>query len=124
MQQESTAALKAAAKATTVTLPMYEEELFPVPSADGVAYELCIRYTTGHRTNGTYDYSGDRSSHDDPVFVAYNLFSLHADHVTYDVKTRTLEASSNVVAVDESGVSRRGESMKFKIEDGQAIHLK
>jgi lipopolysaccharide export system protein LptA len=55
--------------------------------------------------------------------VAYNLFSLQADHVVYNVKFRTVEAIGNVVVVNESGATQRAESMTLRIKNGQAIPL-
>jgi hypothetical protein len=62
------------------------------------------------------------------VFVAYNLFSLEADEVTYDIPSQILNANGRVVVVDEpdseSGSEyrvRTGDWMKFKIVNGKAI---
>jgi lipopolysaccharide assembly outer membrane protein LptD (OstA) len=69
-------------------------------------------------------YAGDNyPPFKNPVFVAYNLFSLQADKVKYNAHSRTLEASGNVVVMNESGVTQRAESIKLKIESGQAIPL-
>lgn len=56
--------------------------------------------------------------------MAYNLFSLQADKVTYDVQKRTIEARGNVIAVSESGATQRTDSMAFKIENGQVVMLR
>jgi hypothetical protein len=58
-----------------------------------------------------------------PVFVAYNLFTLRADRVVYDVQSRTLEATGNVVAENADGTIQRADSMKFRVENGEAIPL-
>jgi lipopolysaccharide assembly outer membrane protein LptD (OstA) len=60
---------------------------------------------------------------EDPVFVAYDLFSLQADHVSFNAKQRKIEASGDVVVTNESGETRHADSMAFKVEDGRAIPL-
>jgi len=73
----------------------------------------------------SYSYTGERTrEYHTPVFVAYNLFSLQADKVSYDVQKRTIEASGNVIAVNESGASQRADSMALKIENGQVTPLR
>jgi lipopolysaccharide assembly outer membrane protein LptD (OstA) len=57
------------------------------------------------------------------VFVAYNLFTLRADHVTYDQKDQTLHANGKVVMINEKGESQRADEMTFRIENGEAIPL-
>jgi lipopolysaccharide assembly outer membrane protein LptD (OstA) len=54
-----------------------------------------------------------------PIFVAYNLFTLQADEVVYDVKSQTLEASGNVVAESSDGTAEHSDSMVFKIKNGK-----
>jgi len=115
--------VKAAVSAASVSLPYYGEESFLIPSSGGVPYKLLIRYTKGERTNDTHDYTGEKAPYDDPVFVAYNLLSLRADHVIYNVKQHILSASGNVSAADGSGVSRRVESITVKIENGEVNSL-
>jgi hypothetical protein len=103
-----------------------DEESFPAPSQDGVPFQLYIRYG-GIRTQtgeARFAYSGDKTGSDDPVFVAYNRFSLRADAVSYDVIERTIKASGNVVAVNELSDTQRADSMTFKIEDGQVVVLR
>ena len=58
-----------------------------------------------------------------PVFVAYNLFTLRADHVDYDAQTRTLQATGNVVIVNAGGETQRVDFPRtFKIEQtGQSF---
>ena len=98
---------------------------FPVPSQDEVPFDLFIQYETRRPTDRGYTYNtgahlpGSQS----PVFVAYNLFTLQADHVLYDVQGRTLEATGNVVAINADGTTKRADSMTFKIENGEATQL-
>ncbi len=94
------------------------EELFTVPSKRGVPFQLYIRYRKRTQKSNTLDYFGETTPVEDPVFVAYNLFSLQADHVTYNVMTRTLEARDNVVE-GESG-KKYGDWMNFRLENGEA----
>jgi len=67
------------------------------------------------------NYSGEKYPSEDPVFVAYNLFSLQADRVTYDSTTRIIEASGNVLVMNESSAPQRADYVVLKMEDGQAV---
>jgi hypothetical protein len=111
---------------------------FPLPSEDGAAFQLLIRYGTRNPIDSGYVYSAPvdfsvipepsyvyRSGRNPPtlgppVFVAYNLFTLRADHVTYDEKNQTLHANGQVVVVNEKGETQRADSMTFRIENGEA----
>lgn len=99
------------------------EDLVQVPSGNGMPFQLSILY--GSRTQWAaliYSYIGEKTpQYAAPVFMAYNLFSLQADRVTYDVEMQTIEASGHVVATDESGTTSRANSMAFKIENGQVL---
>ncbi|MGO8794510.1 MAG: hypothetical protein ACLQLC_06785 [Candidatus Sulfotelmatobacter sp.] len=110
---------RAAAKSADVRY--YDGDFFAVPSEDGVPFRLYISYVKRIRSEYSYDYAGDNDPpYDDPVLVAYNLFSLQANTVHFDMKSRKLEARGNVVAEDESG-QHRAYSMTFRFENGQAI---
>ena len=88
-------------------------------------FQLSILYGTRTPVGSTYSYIGEKThEYEAPVFVAYNLFSLQADRVTYDVEKRTIEASGNVVAVNELGTTQRADSMVFRIENGQVALLR
>src|ERR1700722_8795816 len=101
------------------------EELIPIPSGDGLPFKLSVRYGSRTTVGSTYSYIGEKTrEYEAPVFVLYNLFSLQADKVTYDVEKRTIEASGNVVAVNELGTSQRADSLVFKIENGQVVPLR
>jgi hypothetical protein len=101
------------------------EDSFPAPSKDGTPLQLYVRYPQREPTGSGYVYTTDSFGQtDSPVFVAYNLFSLEADKVIYDVKNRTIEATGNVVVGNASGMTRRADSMTFKIEDGNARSIK
>jgi Carboxypeptidase regulatory-like domain len=98
-----------------------KEDSFSLPSSDGVPFQVWIRYVK-HATSGhEYSYAGTKTPNDDPVVVAYNLFTLRADEVSYNVRNRTIRANGNVVAVDGTGVTQRAESMIIKFENGQAV---
>jgi len=117
------------------------QDIFPLPSEDGAPFQLLIRFGTREPTDNGYAYSAPvdfsaipepsyvyRSGWNPPtlgtpVFVACNLFTLRADHVTYDEKNRTLHANGKVVVVNEKGESQRADSMTFRIENGDAIPL-
>lgn len=89
------------------------EDFFPVPSQDA-PFNVSFRYRSRTVAGNTTSYAG-------PVFVAYNLFSLRADRVTYDSKNKSLQASGHVVAVNEPGTIQRADSIAFTLADGQAI---
>ena len=99
------------------------DERVEVPSNDGVPFELFIRYPWREPTKGGYVYHG-RVLHGMPVFVAYDLFTLEADQVTYDAGTHTLEATGHVVLTDVSGTEKRAEFASFKIADGRATQVR
>jgi hypothetical protein len=98
---------------------------FPVPSQDEVPFDLFIQYETRRPTDRGYTYNtgahlpGSQSA----VFAAYNLFTLRADHVVYNVQDRTLEATGSVVDSNADGATQRADSMTFKIENGEAAPL-
>jgi hypothetical protein len=114
---------------------------FAIPSEDGVPFQLYVRFGRRQPTNTGYVYSAPvdfsvipepsyvyRSGRNPPtlgtpVFVAYNLFTLRADHVTYDEKNQTLHANGKVVVVNEKGETQRADSMTFRVENGEATPL-
>lgn len=102
----------------------YVEQFLPAPSTDGLPFQLYVHYAIRSENGKTYTYSGDTyPPYNNPVFVAYNLFSLQADKVIYDLKNRTIKATGNVVVEDGSGATQRADSMTLKIEYGQATPL-
>jgi Carboxypeptidase regulatory-like domain len=102
----------------------YGEEFLPAPSKDGVPFQLYVRYTKRASNGNTLDYSGENNPHEDSVFVAYNLFSLRADHVIFDVERKTLRASGSVVVSDGTGTTQRAESIDLSIENGRTTPLR
>jgi len=96
------------------------EEFFPIPSKDETPFQLYIRYVERTVIRDTYMYRCRKVPNEDRVFVAYNLFSLQADEVTYETKSRTIKATGNVVAIDESGAKQRADSMTYNLENGRA----
>jgi hypothetical protein len=101
------------------------EELIPIPSDDSSSLHLSIRYGSRTVLGGTYFYTGEQTrQYETPVFATYNIFSLQADKVTYDVQKRTIKASGNVIAVNERGATQRADSMAFKIDHGQVAPLR
>ncbi len=95
---------------------------FAVPSNDGTPFEVLIFYPARQPSGGGYVYHG-RHRGLIPVFVAYNLFTLEADQVTYDASTHMLEATGNVVWTDESGIENRAELARFKIDGGRIFAI-
>jgi hypothetical protein len=101
------------------------EEFFSVPSKEGATFRLYIRYGGLRSTTGeTLDYRGDKAKYDDPVFVAYNLFSLQADRVVYDVNNQTIKATGDVVVADESGKTQRIDGINLKLDNGKASAIR
>ena len=96
------------------------EDLFTIPAEESVKFQLSIRYGSREADGSTYSYAGEKPrQYQTPVFVAYNLFSLRADRVTYDDKSRIVEASGNVIVEDESGTSRPPDYVSFKMAEGR-----
>lgn len=93
---------------------------FPIFSGKGGSFELFVRYDSRRRNDGrrVYD-SGFRS----PVLVAFNLFTLTADHVTFDITSRTLVATGNVTTTNGSAGSTRTNSAKFRIGPARVLRL-
>jgi hypothetical protein len=105
------------------------EDSFEIPSGDGTFLHLYVQFEQRKRTSDDeeYVYSAAKNTSGDlltPVFVEYNLFSLRADQVVYDLNTRVLKANGNVVVADESGATERSDSASFKIENGHAKPLR
>jgi hypothetical protein len=101
------------------------EDLIRVLSDNKVPFQVSILYGSRTPVGSTYTYLGEKTpEYAAPVFVAYNLFSLQADKIIYDVENRTIEASGNVVSVNELGTTHHADSMVFKVEDGQVALLR
>jgi hypothetical protein len=95
-------------------------ESFAVASGDGDRFELVIRYKNRERIDGGYAYVKGSGLHTGPVFVAYNLFTLRAEYVVYDEKSRTLEAHGNVSVEAADGTVQQAAAVKFRLENGEA----
>jgi hypothetical protein len=101
------------------------ENFFPVPSNDNVPFELYIRFRARRNsdTGFVYNTGRDLPGWTTPVFVAYNLFTLRADHVVFNLEASTLQATGNVVTANPDGETQRAASMTFRIENGHATPL-
>ena len=93
-------------------------DVYPIPSPDGTPFELQIRYDVRTPTTDAIAYDG--ATPIDPVFVAYDLFSLRADHVIFNGKSHTVIASGNVVVEAENGTAQHADRLAFKFENGHA----
>jgi Carboxypeptidase regulatory-like domain len=94
---------------------------FPIFSGEGGSFELFIRYDSRLRRDSERVYnSGFRN----PVLFAFNLFTLTADHVTYDLASRTLLATGNVITTNGSAGSAHANSMKFRIANDSVLRLR
>ncbi len=96
------------------------EDRFSIPSKDDAPLELYIRYSNREVTEQGYGYGGDKHPERVPVFVAYNLFTLQADGISYDRKNGSITAVGNVVTEDGSGKIQHFDSVVFRIENGKA----
>ncbi len=100
-------------------------DLVPIPSDDGAPFQLYIKYPNRQPTDQGYVYSsGSIATAVVPVFVAYNLFTLAANKVSYVAQSRTIVATGNVVAVNGAGLTERADTMTFKVENGQALKVR
>ena len=94
---------------------------FPIFSSEGWSFELFfVRYDSRRRSDGERVYN---SGFQNPVLVTFNLFTLTADHVTYDMDSRTLLATGNVTTTNGSAGFTRANSMKFRIDNARALRL-
>ena len=110
---------------TVVTPDEFRDECggwdrFPIFSSEGGSFELLVRYYSRRRSDGERVYD---SGFQNPVFVAFNLFTLTADHVTYDLASRTIVATGNVTTTNGSARSAHGDSMKFRIDKARWLRL-
>lgn len=95
-----------------------QEDSLSVPFGH-VPLQLSIRYGSRITTGSAYSYLGENASEHMPVFVAYNVFTLQADKVRYDSRSRIIEASGNIVVVNEPGTVQRADSLTFKVDKGK-----
>ena len=93
---------------------------YPLPSDEGVPFELLVRYSNRLRRDSERIYNGGFQN---PVFVAFDLFTLTADHVTYEMASRTLLATGNVTITKGSAGSTHAISVKFRIDNARALRL-
>jgi hypothetical protein len=83
-------------------------------------FELFVRYVRRLRGDGERTYDG---GFQDPVFVAFDLFTLTGDHVTYDKSSRTLLATGDVTTTNGTRARTHANSMKLRIADDRALRL-
>lgn len=110
---------------TAVTPDEFRDECggwdrFPISSTEDGSFELLVRYYSRRRRDGERIYD---SGFKNPVLVTFNLFTLTADHVTYDITNRTLLAAGDVTTTNGAGVSTHASSIKFRIENDRVLRL-
>jgi Carboxypeptidase regulatory-like domain len=110
---------------TAVTPDEFRDECggwdrFPIFSREDRSFELLVRYYSRRRSDGERVYG---SGFQNPVVVTFNLFSLTADDVTYDVASRTLLATGNVTITKGSAGSTHANSVRFRIDNAGALRL-
>jgi hypothetical protein len=93
---------------------------FPIFSGEGGSFELLVRYSGRVRRDGARIYNGGFRN---PVLVAFNLFTLTADQITYDLANRTLLATGNVTTTNGSAGSAHANSMKLRIATDSVLRL-
>jgi hypothetical protein len=79
-----------------------------------------VRYVSRVRQDGERIYNG---GFHDPVFVAFDLFTLTADRVTYDQSSRTLLAAGDVMTTNGTRPRTHANSMKFRIAYDRVLRL-
>jgi hypothetical protein len=92
------------------------ERDFTIPSKGRGEFRLCIQYRSRSDLGLSHSYTD--------ALVAYNLFTLRADNVTYDEKQQTIEARGGVFVSEASAVQQRFESVLFKISDGRVARIR
>jgi len=99
------------------------EDTYSSPTKDGAPLEIYFRYSKREPTTDGYIYKGESgtSRSQPPVFVAYNLFCLEAEKVTYVSKAQMIKASGNVVTVDGTGKTHTADSVSVTLRDGVAL---
>lgn len=102
------------------------EDSFPLPSGDGVQFQVYIRYPKRALTDRGYVYKSDEVATNAraPARVEYNLFTLEAEQILYDAEHQKIEASGHVVVVDESGKTQNANSMILKLVNGHVIQAR
>jgi hypothetical protein len=100
-------------------------DLYSIPDQHSLAFQLSIQYGTRRPNDARFEYSCRWNPRDSKgcVFVAYNLFTLLADHVVYDSRARTLLATGNVVLERTDGTKQNADSMTFHLENGEAVPM-
>ena len=96
----------------------YGEKFFPVPSADGVPFEVHLGGLDESRESCSINGVNEAARE----FATYNLLSVEADKVVYHPDEKTLEASGGVVIEDESG-KHKAHSIIFHLQDGLAVPI-
>jgi len=99
---------------------------FEIPSKRGVPFELYIRYPKRLPGKGSYTYKSDQVAIGfvPPATAAYNLFTLQADQITFDVSGHVLTGKGNVVVTDSKGRELRSEFLAVELANGQAHRLR
>lgn len=86
-------------------------------------FQVYVRYRNKRRDGDTREYDGATRPVYDPVFLAYNLFAVEADHVTYNPYSGAIRAQGNVVVRDSSKDEYKeeyGDWMTFRLTKGGA----
>lgn len=99
-------------------------DVFPVP-AGKLPFELAIRYNSRKETEQGFVYNAGehQPALDLAAEASYNLFTLHAAKMLYIVRDHVIDASGGVVAEWADGPTKRADSMRIKIENGEAVVL-
>ncbi len=96
------------------------EDLISIPPADGLPLQLSIRYGSRTQKGDICSYTGEvNGQFQTPVFVTYTLFSLRANRVRYDARSKKIEASGDVRTTSGSGHTDSANFMVFKIKKGE-----
>jgi len=92
------------------------ERDFTIPSKGREEFRLSIQSRSRSARGLSHSYTD--------ALVAYNLFTLRADNVSYDEKQQTIEASGRVLVSEASAFEQKFESVVFKISDGRVERIR
>jgi hypothetical protein len=99
-------------------------DLYSIPSKEQYSFQLSIQYGTRHPNEQKIEYYGRKlGTGTTRVLVAYDCFTVQADHVEYDEQKRILEASGNVVVDGPDGTTQNTQAIRFALTNGEASLL-
>ena len=95
------------------------EQSFSVHETGGARFTLVVRFT-----DYLWGVTGTRWYLGYPVIVEYNASCLHAHHVTYHKKQKTIEGWGDVRLEDGSGKQEHFDAVLLKFDSGTLTPIK